>query len=66
MECLVYQMNTQDVYIVSLVKGVDNGNISEDEYVKVIEMLNARPTASNGFDYRLKMICHGRRVNCRL
>ena len=50
----MYQKNTKDGYIVSIVKGVTNGNITEAEYDEIIEVIRNRPEAQSGYDYRLK------------
>lgn len=50
----MYQINIENGYIVSLVKGVVNGNISENDYNNVLEIIKNKPTANDGFDYRLK------------
>lgn len=50
----MYQKNTKDGYIVSIVKGVTNGNITEAEYDEIIEVIRNRPEAQSGYAYRLK------------
>ena len=50
----MYQKNIENGYIVSLVKGVTNGNITEDEYNEILEVIHNKPTAPDGCDYKLK------------
>lgn len=50
----MYQINIENGYIVSLVKGVEKGNISENDYNNVLEIIKNKPIANDGFDYRLK------------
>ena len=50
----MYQQNTKDGYIVSIVKGVTNGNLTEEEYNGIIEVIRNKPIADKGFDYKLK------------
>ena len=53
---MFYRVNKEDGYIHGVVKGVtmENGNITEDEYVTIKEILENAPTAPDGFYYRLK------------
>ena len=50
----MYQKNTENGYIVSIVKGVTNGNITEDEYNSILVVIRNKPTAPDGYDYRLR------------
>lgn len=50
----MYQKYVENGYIVSIVKGVSNGNISEEEYNTILDAIRNKPTAAEGFDYRLK------------
>lgn len=50
----MYQKNIENGYIVSIVKGVSNGNITENEYNTILAVIRNKPTAESGFDYRLK------------
>ena len=50
----MYQKNTENGYIVSIVKGVSCGNITAEEYSTIIEAIRNKPTAEQGFDYRLR------------
>lgn len=49
----MYQMITQDGYIVSIAKGVGNGNITEEQYNIIKAKIDERPTAPEGYYYRL-------------
>lgn len=49
----MYQKNTENGYIVSIVKGVSCGNITAEEYSTIIEAIRNKPTAEQGYDYRL-------------
>ena len=50
----MYQKNTENGYIVSIVKGVSVGNITEAEYQAINDIIRNKPTAEQGFDYRLR------------
>ena len=50
----MYQKNTKDGYIVSIVKGVTTGNITEEEYNRIRKVIREKPRAEAVFDYRLK------------
>ena len=50
----MYQKNIENGYIKSIVKGVNNGNISESEYNQIMSIINNRPIAPEGYDYLLK------------
>ena len=50
----MYQKNTENGYIVSIVKGVSVGNITEAEYQAIMDIIRNKPTAEQGFDYRLR------------
>lgn len=49
----MYQKNIENGYIVGIVKGVSDGNISEEEYNTILDIIHNKPTAEQGFDYRL-------------
>ena len=50
----MFQKNIENGYIISLVKGVTNGNITEDEYNTILEVIRNKPTPPQGYDYKLK------------
>ena len=50
----MYQKNTENGYIVSIVKGVSVGNITKAEYQAIKDIIRNKPTAEQGFDYRLR------------
>lgn len=50
----MYQKNTENGYIVSIVKGVSVGNITEAEYQAIKDIIRNKPTVEQGFDYRLR------------
>ena len=50
----MYQKNIENGYIKSIVKGANNGNISESEYNQIMSIINNRPIAPEGYDYLLK------------
>lgn len=50
----MYQKNIENGYIKSIVKGVNNGNISESEYNQIMSIISNRPIAPEGYDYLLK------------
>lgn len=56
---MYYYCSTKDGYILSV--GListydpdDNGYISEERYLELVEVFRSKPKAPNGFDYRLK------------
>lgn len=49
----MYQKNIENGYIVGIVKGVSDGNISEEEYNTILDIIHNKPIAEQGFDYRL-------------
>lgn len=50
----MYGKYINDNYIVGVGTGADTGNeITEDEYNKILDKINNRPTAPEGFTYRL-------------
>ena len=51
---MMYQKNTENGYIVSIVKGVSVGNITEAEYQAIKDIIRNKPTAEQGYDYRLR------------
>lgn len=51
----MYQKNTENGYIVSIVSGdITNGNITEEEYNTILSVIRGKPTAPEGYDYRLR------------
>lgn len=50
----MYQKNVENGYIVSLVKGVSNGNITEEEYNTILDIISNKPTPPQGYDYKLR------------
>ena len=50
----MYQKNIENGYITSIVKGVNNGNMTETEYNQIMSIINNRPIAPEGYDYLLK------------
>lgn len=46
--------NTEYGYIVSVVKGVTAGNITEEEYNAILVVIHNKPTAPEGCDYKLR------------
>lgn len=50
----MYQKIVENGYLVSVVKGVSNGNITENEYNAILETISNKPIAEEGYDYRLK------------
>ena len=50
----MYQKNTENGYIVSLVKGVSNGNITEEEYNTILAVIRNKPALPDGYDYKLR------------
>lgn len=50
----MYRKNIENGYIVSLVKGVSNGNITEEEYNTILDVIRSKPTPPEGYDYKLK------------
>ena len=44
---------TNDGYIVSIMQGAKEGNISDAEYQAVMDKVNRKPTPPDGYDYRL-------------
>ena len=50
----MYQKNVENGYIVSLVKGVSNGNITEEEYNTLLDIISNKPTPPQGYDYKLR------------
>lgn len=50
----MYQKIVENGYITGIVKGVTVGNITEEEYHTILSVIRAKPTASKGFDYKLR------------
>lgn len=50
----MYQKNIKDGYIISVVRGVSAGNITESEYNEICQVVRNKPITENGFDYRLR------------
>lgn len=48
-----YRMFTNDDYIVSVLHNAENGNITEEEYLQIMDAIESKPTAPDGYDYRL-------------
>lgn len=48
----MYSVYVDNGYIVSIVRD-SNGSVTDEEYKKIEEALRSRPTAPNGYDYRL-------------
>ena len=48
-----YNVFTNNGYIVSILHNTKDGNITEAEYQSIMDVVNHKPAASNGFDYRL-------------
>ena len=44
---------TNDGYIVSIMYGSKEGNISDAEYQAIMDKVNRKPTPPDGYDYRL-------------
>ena len=56
---MFYQIIIENGYISSVVKGVsaENANCTEEEYTRVRNCLTNKPTAPEGFCYRLNENC---------
>lgn len=50
----MYQKIVENCYIVSIVCGASNGNITEKEYNTILDVIRNKPTAEQGYDYRLR------------
>lgn len=50
----MYKKIVSDGYIVSIIKGVSEGNISEQEYESIMQVIKSKPVAPEGYDFRLK------------
>lgn len=50
----MYQKNSADGYIVSIVEGASSGNISDAEYNDLLEIIRDKPAPPDGCDYRLR------------
>ena len=50
----MYQKNIENGYIVSIVSGVSKGNITEEEYNTILDVIRNKPTAEEGYDYKLR------------
>ena len=44
---------TNDGYIVSIMHGAKESNISDAEYQAIMDKMNRKPTPPDGYDYRL-------------
>ena len=44
---------TNDGYIISIMHGAKEGNVSEAEYLAIMDKMNRKPTPPDGYDYRL-------------
>lgn len=51
---MAYQKHVQDGYIISIACGVENGNMTEEEYRKIRETIEEKPNVPQGYAYRLK------------
>ena len=49
----MYSIFTNNGYIISIVRD-EKGNVTKEEYLKIKEVLDNRPTPPQGYDYRLK------------
>lgn len=49
----MYRMYVNNGYIVSVAHNVANGNITDEQYRNIQEAIRCKPTAPQGFDYRL-------------
>ena len=49
-----YYKTIDSGYIVSIGTGNSGAEITEQEYAEILETIRNKPTASEGFDYRLK------------
>lgn len=50
-----HQKTIENGYIVYLVSGVTNGNITDEEYNAILAVIRAKPTPpQEGYDYRLR------------
>lgn len=50
----MYQAIKENGYIVGIVSGVSDGNITEAEYNGIMSIIESRPTAPDGYVYMLK------------
>lgn len=48
-----YKVFTNNGYIVSIMHGAKEGNVSEAEYLKIMEAIRNKPAPPAGYDYRL-------------
>ena len=48
-----YRIFTNGGYIVSVLHNAENGNITEEEYLQIMDAIQNKPTALEGYDYRL-------------
>lgn len=44
---------TNNGYIISIMHGATEGNISDAEYQAIMDKVNRKPTPPDGYDYRL-------------
>lgn len=44
---------TNDGYIISIMRGAKDGNVSETEYLAIMDKLKQKLTPPSGYDYRL-------------
>lgn len=49
----MYRKNVDNGYIISISKGDSSGNITEEEYNSIMEVIHNKPTPPDGYDYRL-------------
>ena len=50
----MYQKNVANGYIISIVKGIKDGNITEQEYSQIVDKIQKKPIAPIGYEYRLR------------
>lgn len=48
-----YRIFTNGGYIVSVLHNAENGNITEEEYLQIVDAIQNKPAAPEGYDYRL-------------
>ena len=50
----MYQKNVANGYIISIVKGIKDGNITEQEYSQIVDKIKKKPIAPKGYEYLLR------------
>jgi hypothetical protein len=48
-----YRVFTSDGYIISIQHNAENGNTTEEEYLRIMEAIQNKPIAPEGYEYRL-------------